>query len=220
MITAAQWQTIDTVLLDMDGTLLDLHFDNYFWQTHMPKVYAREQGISEQQANERLDPIFRDEHGKLHWYSLDFWEETTGLELLPLKREVQHLIQIRPHAVEFLQRLRRLGKRALLVTNAHQRGIDLKLQVTGIGEHLEDIFTSHQFGAAKEHADFWPQLQCAAGFQPERALFIDDTVSVLDAAQNFGIAHVLAIAQPDSQRTREPITAHACIEHFSEIMPQ
>ena len=23
------WQQIDTVFLDMDGTLLDLHFDNY-----------------------------------------------------------------------------------------------------------------------------------------------------------------------------------------------
>ncbi len=220
MITAAQWQNIDTVLLDMDGTLLDLHFDNYFWQTHMPRVYAREQGISEQQANDRLAPIFRDEHGKLHWYSLDFWEQTTGLDLLPLKREVQHLIQIRPHAVEFLKTLKRAGKRALLVTNAHQRGIDLKLQVTGIGEHLEAVFNSHQFGAAKEHADFWPRLQSAAGFNPEHALFIDDTVSVLDAAQNYGIAHVLAIAQPDSQRMREPVTEHACIEHFSEIMPQ
>ncbi len=220
MITASQWQTIDTVLLDMDGTLLDLHFDNYFWQTHMPQVYAREQGISEQQAADRLAPVFRDQQGKLHWYSLDFWEQTTGLELLPLKREVQHLIQIRPHAIEFLQTLKRAGKRALLVTNAHQRGLDLKLQVTGIGQHLEAIFNSHQFGAAKEHADFWPRLQDAAGFDPQRSLFIDDNISVLDAAHAYGIAHVLAIAQPDSQRTRDPITEYACIEHFSEIMPQ
>ncbi|HBT55971.1 MAG TPA: haloacid dehalogenase, partial [Pseudomonas sp.] len=30
------WNAIDTVLLDMDGTLLDLHFDNHFWLEHMP----------------------------------------------------------------------------------------------------------------------------------------------------------------------------------------
>ena len=30
------WTSIDTVLLDMDGTLLDLRFDNWFWQEHVP----------------------------------------------------------------------------------------------------------------------------------------------------------------------------------------
>ncbi|MCP4043692.1 MAG: haloacid dehalogenase, partial [Gammaproteobacteria bacterium] len=30
------WNSIHTVLLDMDGTLLDLHFDNQFWLEHVP----------------------------------------------------------------------------------------------------------------------------------------------------------------------------------------
>ncbi len=33
------WDNIDTVLLDMDGTLLDLGFDNWFWQPHVPEQY-------------------------------------------------------------------------------------------------------------------------------------------------------------------------------------
>ena len=36
------WKNIDTVLLDMDGTLLDLHFDNHFWQTFVPLRYAQQ----------------------------------------------------------------------------------------------------------------------------------------------------------------------------------
>lgn len=32
------WQEVDTVLLDMDGTLTDLAFDNYFWQTLVPET--------------------------------------------------------------------------------------------------------------------------------------------------------------------------------------
>lgn len=30
------WKEIDTVLLDMDGTLLDLNFDNHFWKEFVP----------------------------------------------------------------------------------------------------------------------------------------------------------------------------------------
>ena len=34
------WNAINTVLLDMDGTILDLHFDNYFWKEYVPQKYA------------------------------------------------------------------------------------------------------------------------------------------------------------------------------------
>src|SRR5688572_6670841 len=37
LLPMIDWNAVDTVLLDMDGTLLDLHFDNYFWLTHLPK---------------------------------------------------------------------------------------------------------------------------------------------------------------------------------------
>ncbi len=39
------WQDVDTVLLDMDGTLLDLAFDNYFWQKLVPEYATGSDGI-------------------------------------------------------------------------------------------------------------------------------------------------------------------------------
>ena len=35
------WRDIDTVLLDMDGTLLDLHYDNHFWLEPVSYTHLR-----------------------------------------------------------------------------------------------------------------------------------------------------------------------------------
>ena len=40
------WSKIDTVLLDMDGTLLDLHYDSHFWLNVIPQQHALAKNIS------------------------------------------------------------------------------------------------------------------------------------------------------------------------------
>ena len=44
------WSEIDTVMFDMDGTLLDLHFDNFFWLKVVPEHFSKHHGVSEEQA--------------------------------------------------------------------------------------------------------------------------------------------------------------------------
>ena len=60
-----EWQNIDTVLLDMDGTLLDLHFDNYFWQQHLPLKFPEREQISYEQAMSQLAPEFERHQGQI-----------------------------------------------------------------------------------------------------------------------------------------------------------
>ena len=100
------WNDIDTVLLDMDGTLLDLHFDNYFWLTHLPKRYAETHGVDEAEATQKLHSLIRAHEGTLAWYCIDFWADELKIDILSLKEEVQHKIQIRPFVIEFLQALK------------------------------------------------------------------------------------------------------------------
>jgi 5'-nucleotidase len=38
MVPEFDWREIDTVLLDMDGTLLDLEFDSHFWLSLVPQA--------------------------------------------------------------------------------------------------------------------------------------------------------------------------------------
>ncbi len=41
-------------MLDMDGTLLDLAFDNYMWKELVPRRYAAENGMPYEEARELL----------------------------------------------------------------------------------------------------------------------------------------------------------------------
>jgi putative hydrolase of the HAD superfamily len=213
------WDEVDTVLLDMDGTLLDLHFDNYFWLTHLPKRYAETHGVDEAQALQMLQAHIKAHEGTLNWYCLEFWSESLQLDILKLKEEVQEKIKIRPFVVEFLQTLQQLNKKLILITNAHPQSLDLKLEVTNIDQWLHMVISSHEFNQPKEAQEFWQQLWEQEQFDVDRTVFIDDTVRILDSARDFGIRHLLCVHQPDSQREHRGIDEYPAFNHFDEIMP-
>ena len=202
----------------MDGTLLDLHYDNFFWHHHLPERWGRLHGLDAERARERLLPRFRSKAGTLSWYCLDYWTTELGIDILDLKNEVEHLIRPRPHALEFLAFLRGMSKRLVLVTNAHERLLDIKLRRTGIGTYFDALVSAHVIGKPKEETAFWDSLHVAHPFDRERTLLIDDNQEVLKAAQAFGIRHLLTIAQPDSQRPPREALGFAAIDSFEALL--
>jgi 5'-nucleotidase len=204
---ALDWSAIDTVMLDMDGTLLDLQFDTWFWLTLVPEHYAALHGISVDEAKIRLRPKFMDIAHTLQWYCIDYWTRELGLEIAALKRTVQNRVGYLPGAEAFLQRLSSSGKRVVLVTNSHPETLAIKDERVALTRYFHATYSTHSFGVPKEHADFWPLLKQREKFDPKRALFVDDSVPVLESARRFGIAHIRAVRQPDSgappQNTRD-----------------
>ncbi len=124
------WKKIDTVLLDMDGTLLDLNFDNYFWNEFVPLKFAERKGINLISAKQQLKPNFKRMEGQLEWYCLDYWSRELQLDIAGLKAEISGLISVLPHVTEFLEKLQKTTKKILLVTNAHPDSLGLKMEKT------------------------------------------------------------------------------------------
>ncbi len=214
------WNEIDTVFLDMDGTLLDLYFDSYFWMTHLPKRYAEHHGVDEQQAKDHIIPKLKEKEGSLEWYCLDHWSDLFQLDLVTLKQEVNHLIRYRPSAREFLETLKQNDKRLLLATNAHMDVVKLKFLHTDLEIFFDNILCSHDFGCAKENAGFWEAVAEVEPFNKERTLFVDDNLNVLRQAQSFGIRHLYAIHQPDSQNPPIETEEFHAIKDFRDLLPR
>lgn len=213
------WTEVRTVLLDMDGTLLDLHFDNTFWREHVPLRYAQRHGIDLEEARAHLLDRYRAVEGTMQWYSVDYWTDELGLDIVALKRELEHLIGMQPHAVEFLEHVRDSGRRLVLVTNAHAQSLALKLARTDIGPHFDLIVCAHDLGLPKESTAFWDLLSKREPFDPATTLLVDDNLSVLRAARTWGLRRLLAVHRPDSHAPRRDVGGFPAIESFRDIMP-
>ncbi|MCU7800738.1 MAG: GMP/IMP nucleotidase [gamma proteobacterium symbiont of Lucinoma myriamae] len=214
------WNEIDSVFLDMDGTLLDLHFDNHFWLEHVPQRYAEKHGLSRQQALDKLIPLFKSMEGTIDWYCVDYWTKELELDIALLKEEIKHLIQVHPFVIEFLKNLAKAGKRRVLVTNAHQKSLNLKMNNTPLSGLLDSIISAHQLGIPKEEVNFWEQLSSLETYDPQRTLLIDDNLSALASAKEYGIRHLLAIYKPDSKADIKKVDSFQAIHSFKEIMPE
>lgn len=213
------WGQIDTVLLDMDGTLLDLHFDNYFWQEYLPLRYAEINLLDPAQAKQSINHQTRSIVGTLEWYSTDYWSEILGVDVVELKQEIAHKVAIRPHCEEFLDALQQAGKEVVMVTNAHHDSLKLKMEKTGIDKKIDRLVTVHEFSLPKENPDCWFEVHKRYPFDNKKTLLIDDNLKALQSALDFGIEQVLAIHQPDSKAPAMDVMHFLAIHSFQEIMP-
>ncbi|PXX99882.1 GMP/IMP nucleotidase [Halomonas sp. LBP4] len=212
------WRAIDTVLLDMDGTLLDLHFDSHFWLEHLPRRYVELHRLDEATQEEVRSRVLH-EKGTLNWYSLAYWSRELDVDIVALKREIQHLIGLRGDALDFLKWLRRAHPRVVLATNADRESLELKLPLTGLEAYLDAIVSSADLGVPKEEQGFWFALQEVEPFDPSRTLFIDDNPSVLESAREFGIRYLLGIKRPDSTRPEKDLEEFIALDRFAAILP-
>ncbi len=213
-----KWQEIDTVLLDMDGTLLDLHYDNHFWLEYLPRAYAEAKKLSLDHAHAELDALSRSLHGSLDWYCVDYWSERLQMDIESLKQDTSHLIRLRPCSLAFLEHLQTLGKEAIMVTNAHPKVLELKMASSSLGPYMKKMISSHEFMLAKENTGFWHKLQAREGLDLARCLFIDDSPNVLLCARAEGLGHLLQILQPDTTRPPKPAGDFPAIHDFDELM--
>jgi putative hydrolase of the HAD superfamily len=209
---------IDFILLDLDGTLLDKYFDDYFWCHLVPEKYAERHDMSFGRAKEFLFSTYKRHERTLKWTDIDFWSDELELDIPALKEQLRHLIDVHPHVEDFLGEMRRRGKHIHLLTNAHYKSVDLKFRETGIGGYFDSVLTSNELGAPKEDLEFWRRAEDMLGFDMHRTLFVDDTEDILKTAREFGIKYVLLKGRASSREEPKRSDEFLYIKDFNELL--
>lgn len=206
------------ILLDMDGTLLDKYFDDFFWEHLVPEKYAEKHSITFGRAKEELMDKYRAHEGTLNWTDLDFWSQELGLDIPALKEQIKHLIEVHPHVENFLKLMKHHKKKVFLLTNAHFKSIDLKFKKTLIGRYFDSVLSSFDAGHPKESRKFWEIAEERLGFDRHKSLFIDDTEEILKTAKKYGIKHVLYKARATSKAKPKIPKEFDYIVDFDELI--
>ncbi len=212
------WDAIDTILLDMDGTLLDSYFDDFFWEEYVPRAFAEANNLSPQDARKVLLSRYQSVEKTLQWADLDFWSEQLDLDIPELKCKIDHLIQVHPYVIDFLQFIDATGKDLYLVTNAHSKTLKIKLGKTTIGPYFKRIIPAEEVGDAKEQPPFWQKLEKMLGFDRTRTVLVDDNANVLQAAHDYGLQHLVYVAKPSSRLPVRYSPTFPSIVYFKELI--
>ncbi len=210
----------ETLMLDMDGTLLDLAYDNYMWLTRVPQAYAERHELTENEARQALFALYERLKGTLDWYCLDHWSDRLGVDVLALHREHRARIDYLPGAERLLETVAAARVRVLLVTNSHRQTLSLKSEMTGLDGYFDEIYTSHELGYAKEERSFWEAIESAERFDPDKTVFVDDTASVLESARGYGLRRLLHVTRPDTGRPARRHPDFLGIESVAELVPE
>ncbi|WP_032093221.1 GMP/IMP nucleotidase [Necropsobacter rosorum] len=212
------WSQIQTVILDLDGTLIDLYFDHHFWCDTVPQAYAAKHGLSPAQSRTLLQRHYAEMEQRLEWFSIDFWAQKLDLPLRELLRKQGALTKVRSDVHPFLQALKRMNKQLILLTDSHPFSLQVKLNHCDLAPHFDLCLSSHQFNAPKTQPLLWTNLQAAHYFDPHKTLFIDDTETVLDRAGDFGIAYTVGVENPDSSMADKTFARHFSVKDYRTLL--
>ena len=60
------------ISFDMDGTIIDMNFDEFLWREEIPKLYAKKNGLSLEEAKKVVFKEYFDVGDEdLRWYDVE-----------------------------------------------------------------------------------------------------------------------------------------------------
>jgi len=209
-----QLKVIKNFLIDLDGVILDLKYDSFFWKEHIPKIYSKLHQISYKEAQTITKQIFNYKKKTMDWYDINYWSNMLSFDVNKEKENNMERIALINGSKNFLEDLIRHDKNLYLITNAHPKTLQIKLKKYNIRKYFKSIICSHELNYIKEETQFWYILKNKLNIRFEDSVLIEDSLDNLMAAQSAGLKNLVYVSKKSPQsRIIKPVT----IEYLSDL---
>tara|TARA_B100000949_G_scaffold230528_1_gene241181 strand:+ start:1041 stop:1685 length:645 start_codon:yes stop_codon:yes gene_type:complete len=209
-----QLKVIKNFLIDLDGVILDLKYDSFFWKEHIPKIYSKLHKISYKEAQTITKQIFNYKKKTMDWYDINYWSNMLSFDVNKEKENNMERIALINGSKNFLEDLIRHDKNLYLITNAHPKTLQIKLKKYNIRKYFKSIICSHELNYIKEETQFWYILKNKLNIRFEDSVLIEDSLDNLMAAQSAGLKNLVYVSKKSPQsRIIKPVT----IEYLSDL---
>ncbi|MCH1416878.1 MAG: HAD-IA family hydrolase [Gammaproteobacteria bacterium] len=183
---------IECMLVDMDGVILDNTYDNNFWQNQIPGVISKNKNISFEDAKRLAVQIFNYKKNTKDWYDVDYWSNMLNVDIEAEKRSSISFdrIQLYEGVTKTLNKLKD-NFRLILITNAHRKTLNIKLEKYDLSPYFENMICAHELHYVKENIQLWYMLKSRFKLDYTKTLLIEDTINNIKVGLSAGISQAV-----------------------------
>lgn len=180
------------MLVDMDGVILDNTYDNNFWQNQIPGVISKNKNISFEDAKRLAVQIFNYKKNTKDWYDVDYWSNMLNVDIEAEKRSSISFdrIQLYEGVTKTLNKLKD-NFRLILITNAHRKTLNIKLEKYNLSPYFENMICAHELHYVKENIQLWYMLKSRFKLDYTKTLLIEDTINNIKVGLSAGISQAV-----------------------------
>lgn len=204
------------MLVDMDGVILDNTYDNNFWQNQIPGVISKNKNISFEDAKRLAVQIFNYKKNTKDWYDVDYWSNMLNVDIEAEKRSSISFdrIQLYEGVTKTLNKLKD-NFRLILITNAHRKTLNIKLEKYDLSPYFENMICAHELHYVKENIQLWYMLKSRFKLDYTKTLLIEDTINNIKVGLSAGISQAVYLGDEIYEDSKKILKLSSINDIFS-----
>ena len=166
--------TLKIISFDVDGTLVDLEYNDLIWFKEIPELVARKKNISFEESLK----LVKEEYTKLgernlNWYDINYWISYFSLEISPNKifEKYESQVKIFPEAIPLLEELRK--NFILIVITAMPREF-LIPKMKKLEKYFKFSFSALSDFKELKNSEIYSKISKSLNVHPEQILHVGD----------------------------------------------
>ncbi len=167
-------KSLRIISFDVDGTLVDLEYNDLIWFKEIPELVAKKKKISFEKSLKYVHEEYAKlgEHN-LNWYDINYWISYFGIEISPDKifEKYEPQVKIYPEVISLLEELKK--KYTLIVITAMPREF-LIPKMKNLEKYFKFSFSALSDFKELKNSEIYSKISKALKVPPKQILHIGD----------------------------------------------